>query len=208
MDAIRPLREFVLGMTRLVDETASVDPAQAEITLLRDARGLLSALINTDTWLPDEFAQSDPNIYKQYLLYCDPLERFSVASFVWAPGQQTPIHNHTVWGLVGVLRGRELCTEYLSPPVRPAGHEHWVEVGMIDAVSPTIGDWHVVANAVPDCATVSIHVYGANIGAVARNMIDPVSGEIKDFVTGYANTLVPNLWDRSASVRAALQTSK
>ena len=28
-------------------------------------------------------------------------------SIVWGPGQSTPIHDHTVWGLIGMLRGAE-----------------------------------------------------------------------------------------------------
>ena len=46
------------------------------------------------------------------LLHCDPMERFSVVSFVWAPGQKTPVHDHTVWGMVGVMRGVEFCEEF------------------------------------------------------------------------------------------------
>ena len=60
-----------------------------------------------DDWLPEEFAAPSPESYRQYLLHCDPLERFSVVSFVWMPGHRTPIHDHTVWGLVGVMRGEE-----------------------------------------------------------------------------------------------------
>ena len=30
--------------------------------------------------------------------HVDARERFSVVSFVWAPGQKTAIHDHTVWG--------------------------------------------------------------------------------------------------------------
>jgi predicted metal-dependent enzyme (double-stranded beta helix superfamily) len=26
---------------------------------------------------------------------------------VWGPGQTTPIHDHRVWGLIGMLRGSE-----------------------------------------------------------------------------------------------------
>ena len=64
----------------------------------------------TDAWLPEAYAEAGPR-YRQYLLHCDPLERFCVVSFVWGPGQKTPIHNHTVWGLVGMLRGEEISTE-------------------------------------------------------------------------------------------------
>jgi predicted metal-dependent enzyme (double-stranded beta helix superfamily) len=77
-----------------------------------------------------------------------------------------------------------------------------MERGAIEAVSPTVGDWHVVANALSDQTSVSIHVYGANIGAVRRHRVDAGTGAIIDFISGYSGTTVPNLWDRSAAVAA------
>jgi predicted metal-dependent enzyme (double-stranded beta helix superfamily) len=197
-DPIAPLRDFVVAMTRLVERS------QDEPTLLAEGRELLAALIADDGWLPEAFAQPDPATYRQYLLYCDPLERFSVVSFVWEPGHRTPIHDHTVWGLVGVLRGAELCREYApnGDRVVARGLEHTMTRGMIEAVSPTVGDWHVVANALTDRPSVSIHVYGANIGAVRRHMVDSASGEVRPFVSGYSSAVLPNLWDRSEAVRA------
>jgi predicted metal-dependent enzyme (double-stranded beta helix superfamily) len=87
--------------------------------------------------------------------------------------------------------------------VHARGVEHTLKPGMIEAVSPTLGDWHVVSNALGDRASISIHVYGANIGAVRRHVFDPASGAMRDFVSGYSAATVPNLWDRSAAVRAA-----
>jgi predicted metal-dependent enzyme (double-stranded beta helix superfamily) len=200
LDPLRPLRDFVVGMTHLVGRTSD------EPTLLAEGRELLATLIADDCWLPEPYAQSEPGAYRQYLLHCDPLERFSVVSFVWGPGARTPVHDHTVWGLVGMMRGAEMCREYApegTARVVACGVEHVLRPGMIEAVSPTVGDWHVVANAVPDRASVSIHVYGANIGAVRRHMVDAASGEIRDFISGYSLLATPNLWDRSASVRAA-----
>jgi predicted metal-dependent enzyme (double-stranded beta helix superfamily) len=75
--------------------------------------------------------------------------------------------------------------------------------GDIEAVSPTVGDWHRVSSALPDAVSVSIHVYGANIGAVRRHRLDE-QGRVLDFVSGYDSAQLPNLWDRSAAVRAAL----
>lgn len=115
-------------------------------------------------------------------------------SFVWRPGQKTPIHDHTVWGLVGVMRGEERCDEY-SPRVHLTG-SHRVRRGEVDRVSPRIGDVHVVSNAGHRTA-VSIHVYGANIGAVRRHIFDPRSREPREFVSGYHNAALPNPWDRS-----------
>ena len=79
-----------------------------------------------------------------------------------------------------------------------------LEPGEIEAVSPTVGDLHTVANALADAPSVSIHVYGANIGAVRRHVFDAATGAVKDFVSGYSAATVPNLWDRSAVVRAAI----
>jgi predicted metal-dependent enzyme (double-stranded beta helix superfamily) len=200
LDPLRPLREFVVGMTRLVARTAE------ERTILAEGRALLASLIADDRWLPEAFAQAEAGVYRQYLLHCDPLERFSVVSFCWGPGARTPVHDHTVWGLVGVMRGAEHCHEYAPESggrVIDRGTGHRMEPGAIEAVSPTLGDWHVVSNAMPDRTSVSIHVYGGNIGAVRRHMVDPQTGEIRDFISGYSAPAVPNLWDRSAAVRAA-----
>lgn len=195
IDRIAPLRHFVQAMTELVSTP------REESALLAAARPLLAALIADDNWLAPEFAAAAPDTYRQYLLHCDPLERFSVVSFVWGPGHRTPIHDHTVWGLVGVLRGAEYCTEYerTGDRVKATGHGHLMEKGAIDAVSPSIGDWHVVSNAREDGPSVSIHVYGGNIGAVRRHQFAESSGSIGEFVSGYGSPHLPNLWDRSRS---------
>jgi len=200
LDPMRRLRDFVVGMTRLVERTAD------ERTILAEGRALLSALLADDRWLPDACAQADAGEYRQYLLHCDPLERFSVVSFAWGPGARTPVHDHTVWGLVGILRGAESCREYVpdgSARLVDGGREHRMAPGAIEAVSPTVGDWHAVYNAMPDRTSVSIHVYGANIGAVRRHRLDEPTGDIREFVSGYTGSVVPNLWDRAAAVRAA-----
>ena len=191
-DRIAPLRDFVVAMTRLVGR------AEDEPTLLREGRALLSGLIARDDWLPEACATPRADRYAQYLLHCDPLERFSVVSFVWGPGHRTPVHDHTVWGLVGQLRGAERCDEYRLEHGQPVdtGRAHVMRPGEIEAVSPTVGDWHRVSSARTDGPSVSIHVYGANIGAVRRHRLDG-EGRMIDFVSGYDAATVPNLWDRS-----------
>ena len=187
------LRDFVVAFTHLVAAN------RGEAATLALGRALLRDLVSHDDWLPEAFAQPDPVRYQQYLLHCDPLERFSVVSFVWGPGQRTPVHDHTVWGLVGVLRGLEIGWRYSrgSDDVLVAGEPERMEPGAIETVSPTVGDIHRVANGLDDAASVSIHVYGANIGAVRRSTYDPATGAAKTFISGYSNAAVPNLWDRS-----------
>lgn len=187
------LRDFVAGMTRLVEQAGGVEPR-----LLAEGGELLGTLVARDDWLPASFAQPHPEHYQQYLLHCDGLERFSVVRFVWGPGQKTPIHDHTVWGMIGQLRGLEQGTNFT---VTPGGLERTgAEIsrpGDVAKVSPTIGDIHEVANADEDGVSISIHVYGANIGAVHRHVFDPETGTAKTFVSGYAAPTLPNLWDRS-----------
>ena len=201
MRNIARLREFIQSFTRLI-EKAGAD----EKRIFVDGKKLLSKLITRDDWLPEAFAQPHPERYQQYLLHCDPLERFSVVSFVWGPGQKTPVHDHTVWGMVGVMRGAESCEEFALQPagvrLRPTG-AHEVKPGGIDLVSPRVGDIHKVSNALADRASISIHVYGANIGAVERHVYDD-AGRGKPFVSGYSNAVLPNLWDRSGKTAATV----
>lgn len=184
------LQTFVHEITRLLKTL----PDESQI--LSAGCHLLGALVANDDWLPEAFARPHPKHYRQYLLYADPLERLSIVSFVWGPGQKTPVHDHLTWGLVGVLRGRERETAYR----RQAGGSYCAGIsalllpGQTSAVSPAIGDVHEVANDLSNQTSISIHVYGANIGRVQRHVIDPATGVEKHFVSGYANTTTPKLW--------------
>jgi 3-mercaptopropionate dioxygenase len=183
-------RSFTHAMTQLVSVSGI-----SEKTILDGGTRLLEQLLANDDWLPDELSASSPAGYRQYLLHCDPLERFCVMSFVWEPGQATPVHDHLTWGLVGQLRGEELCEEYAPTQDRCFARtsSHRMRCGQVDRVSPTVGDVHAVSNASREVA-VSIHVYGANIGAAQRHVFDPATGTSRAFVSGYHNAWIPNLW--------------
>ena len=187
------LRDFVIAFGRLLDGFAGEDG------LLRDGEVLLRGLVEIDDWLPARYAQPATDRYRQYLLHADSSERFSIVSFVWGPGQTTPIHDHTTWGLIGVLRGAELEQHYIrraDGTLAEDGGLHRLEAGEVDAVSPRIGDLHRVSNAFDDRASISIHVYGGNIGGVRRSVYQQ-DGTSKAFISGYSNEDLPNIWDRS-----------
>ena len=190
--SITRLRDFVAAMTRLVEHQGN-----AEDVVLEPARDLLAGLVAHDDWLPELFAASDPARYRQYLLYGDPLDRFTLVSFVWGPGQRTPVHDHLMWGLVGMLRGAEEAVPYTRLPdaaALTAGEPACLHPGMVQAVSPHLGDIHTVANALPDRPSISIHLYGGNIGTVHRHGFDPTTGVATEFVSGYSAAVLPNLW--------------
>ncbi len=180
---IARFHHFLAQITRLV-ELSPAEPA-----LLAQGRQYLSDLISQDDWLPPEFAQAHPLHYQQYLLYADPQNRFSVVSFVGAPGSSTSIHDHTVWGLFGMLRGSEFCQPYSRMSDgrwAPAGFQISMLPGDVEAVSPRIGDVHKVWNALADQVCISIHVYGANIGLLETNIYRE-DGMRSKTMFGYAN---------------------
>jgi 3-mercaptopropionate dioxygenase len=188
------LRDFVVAFGEMLER------AHDEQGILDRGRTLLEGLVAEDDWLADEWRAPDPARYQQYLLHCDDRERFSVVSFVWGPGQRTPIHDHRVWGLVGVLSGAELSESFVRSDqgrLESRGRVERVEGGAVVAVSPRIGDIHRVANAYDDRTSISVHLYGANIGAVERATYD-TAGNAKPFISGYANRTAPDLWARAA----------
>lgn len=190
------LLDFVAAMTRLVQASNDED------TLIDGATPLMRDLVTHDDWLPEPMAVPHPQFYQQHLLYGDPLDRFSLVSFVWGPGQKTPVHDHTVWGIIGMLRGAENGQRFAADAQghwAPAGEPTTLQPGDLDIVSPTRGDIHEVANALDDRVSISIHLYGGNIGRVARHVYIPCTSTVKTFVSGYSNLLAPNLWPRPAA---------
>jgi predicted metal-dependent enzyme (double-stranded beta helix superfamily) len=116
-----------------------------------------------------------------------------VVSFVWPPGSTTPIHDHCTWGVIGVYQGQESETPYrivegsiATGKVRVAAlGRASMRPGEVSCVVPP-DDIHRVSNNSDD-VTVSIHVYGANIGKHARHVFDAETGQVKHFVSGYDN---------------------
>ena len=183
--------------TRNVAKTATGAGAQEragtgadEARVLHAGSALLRELVANDDWLPPQYAQPDAQHYRQYLLHVDVAERFSIVSFVWGPGQSTPVHDHTVWGLIGMLRGAERSERFVpdesGAAMRNLG-ETVLRPGDVEMLSPAAGDIHRVANLYDDRVSISIHVYGGDIGKIRRHVYDSATGAMREFVSGYAN---------------------
>jgi len=174
---------FISALTELIERTND------EATIMQEGRSLLQALVRQDDWLPPEHARPHPERYQQYPLFVDPLGRFSVVSFVWGPGQATPVHDHTIWGVIGMLRGCEHSQRYLinatGHPV-PDGPLEVLAPGDTSVVSARHGDIHQVMNAFSDQVSISIHVYGGDIGTTKRHVYPLEGGPPKDFISGYS----------------------
>jgi len=179
-----PLARFVGVLDRL-----GKPPEADEAEVLEVVVAAMRQLVSQDDWLDPAFTRPHPQYYQQYLLYADPAGRFSVVSFVWGPGQKTPIHDHGTWGVIGMLRGAEIGQHFRleTGACLPDGAEERLQPGDTAVVSPTVGDLHVVRNAFDDRVSISIHAYGADIGQQHRHVYDASTGAARAFVSGYSN---------------------
>src|ERR1700693_2111137 len=98
---------FVSAMSQVLE-----DAGGDEAAILHFGAPHLRALVRHDDWLPRNLALPLPRSYAQYLLYRGPRVRFTTVAFVWDGGVRTPIHDHMVWGIVGLLRGAEVAERF------------------------------------------------------------------------------------------------
>ena len=176
------LATFIATLTGDLDRDLA-----SEQELLEHVAAAMRRLVAQDDWLESRHAAPDPDRYQQYLLFKDPADRFSIVSFVWGPGQYTPIHDHGIWGVVGMLRGSEVSQPFeLRHGRMVGGSEQILLPGDVITFSPNSGDTHRVRNAFTDRISISIHVYGGDIGQTTRHVFTE-EGTVKTFVSGYSN---------------------
>jgi len=180
------MKALIQRLTDLADQNA---PAAA---MLREVPTALMPWLKDAAWLPPAVIAPHPEHYQQYLLYADPKARFSVVSFVWGPGQQTPIHDHCTWGVVGQLHGIEVSTNYAraADGSLTVTGVHTLRPGEVIGFSPEQGDIHQVRNG-SETVSISIHIYGSDIGRAARHKYDPVTGAVETFISGYSPAPIP-----------------
>ncbi|MET9629766.1 cysteine dioxygenase family protein [Lentzea sp. NPDC006480] len=161
---LSPTAALLVGAIRTAVNAGGSDAAVAK----RVAKALTRHL--TDPELLDaEHREPDPAAYRQHVLHVEPDGSFSVVALVWLPGQETCIHDHVSWCVVGTYVGEEEETTY-----RLAG-DHLVPLrfnrtpqGVASYLVPP-GDIHKVCNNSSSVA-ISIHVYGADIGVLGTSI--------------------------------------
>jgi len=157
----------VLGIAPLADAVREAVRQSNEPGTTADlvARQLRRHLPAADV-LTAEQRLGDAHRYAQHVLHVEPDGGFSIVAVVWRPGQETPIHDHISWCVVGVVEGFEHETVF---SLREAAGERWLVAagttengpGSVSAFAPP-GDIHYVRNGGPDTA-ISVHIYGADI---------------------------------------------
>ena len=155
--------ELVARLDRSVDAGDAAEITQA---VKRDLEHVLGKRILT---LPERFLGVRPDGYARRLLHRDPRGRYTAIVMTWGPGQGTAVHDHGgLWCVEGVVDGEIAVTQYLVQPDRD-GFFRVTPVGSVRAGTGSAGclipptDHHVLANARPERASVTLHVYGGDL---------------------------------------------
>jgi len=119
--------------------------------------------------LPAALTAPLPDHYARRLLHRDPSGRYTAIVMTWGPGQATAVHDHGgLWCVEGVVEGEIAVTQYL---VVPDG-DGYFQVSPMPTLTAGAGsagclipptDHHVLANARPSRASVTLHVYGGDL---------------------------------------------
>jgi predicted metal-dependent enzyme (double-stranded beta helix superfamily) len=169
-----PLSSVITGLNLLLAQDIADDAVFCAVAAKRLQRVLQGR------WLPPEARRSSDEAYQRHLLYEDAEGRFSIGSFVWRPGQETPVHDHTCWSVVGVLEG-QLFSENFD--VEDDGgrltltSKVILRPGVTTWLAPATGDIHRIVNPSTWANAISIHVYGSTFAAACRSRYDVSSGD-------------------------------
>jgi predicted metal-dependent enzyme (double-stranded beta helix superfamily) len=143
-----------------------------------------------DDFLSAEAKAPSREHYARHLIHEDAKKRFVVVSLVWGPGQGTPIHDHSTWGVAGILTNELRIVNYdrLDDGSKPGfadlreASSITAPAGTVTYVLPPNDEIHLLENPT-DVVTISLHVYGREI--TECNMYDLATKSYKPWRLSY-----------------------
>lgn len=171
--------DFVTDL-ELITSVASMDEQK-----IKQIHRKLRLLLSDPSFLSDEARTPNTERYARHLLHKDKRDRFVVVSLVWLPGQGTPVHDHSTWGVAGIVSNELRIINYARlddgrkngyAELREASAVH-AKAGTVLYVLPPNDEIHLLENA-SDRTTITVHVYGKeitrfNVFDVEKNRYQP-----------------------------------
>jgi predicted metal-dependent enzyme (double-stranded beta helix superfamily) len=162
--------------TRIHSDT-QLDELVAGVRTAVDARGdwsrtaqLVTEQLRLHLPTPDvlsaEQRLGSPDGYRSHTLYAEPDGSFSINAVVWRPQQQTRIHDHVTWCVVGSIQGGE-HEELFDADLNLLGTRD-NHIGEVSGFAPP-GDIHRVHNTASATA-ISIHIYGTDVTRIGSSV--------------------------------------
>jgi predicted metal-dependent enzyme (double-stranded beta helix superfamily) len=164
----------------------------SEPELLGEARDLVKRLLlMKHNWLRAYMCKptEDPSSAGVYKLHEEPDHSLAVFVVTWAPGRETPPHDHGTWAIIAGLDGWE--TNHRWKRLDDGGRAGYAEVvrdrseridaGAISALpADTIHSVHNDSGAL----SVTLHVYGMHPDHTDRQRFDPEARTASDYRFG------------------------
>lgn len=156
-------REFLKSR---IETAMSLRNTEATVEAIR--RELTDAIRAVRLRLDPRFYRAKAGSYARRLFLRDPDWGYTCVVMAWAPGQITPLHDHSgIWCVEGVLRGEMNVIQYElqeqsdelfrfvpQTPIRAS-------VGLAGSLIPPI-EYHVLENAGEGIA-ITLHIYGGEM---------------------------------------------
>ena len=158
---VDPLIDRLCDAVRLGDVGAITERIKDDLESFIPSEGLR---------LPERFRKMKPGSYARRLLYSDPELGFTALIMTWGPGQRTALHDHAgIWCVEGVVEGQMEVSRYELMEEQEDGLCRFAERGSVHAVAGSAGalippfEHHVLANALADRPSLTLHVYGGEM---------------------------------------------
>ena len=142
----------------LGSEQPMTEIRQLMSTALRDRAGLKAALAP----IPGEPSR---------ILHRE--ENLTVLQVGLPPGLKSPVHNHTIWAVIGIYEGQEDNRFFTDEGELTQRSER--SLGEGDVASLDEATIHAIENPL-DTVTLGLHVYGGDLLAAPREVWDHVTG--------------------------------
>ena len=98
---------YLADISAILDRETSLKEQVAQIAAAK------KKLVSNAAALSPALRRMHPSApYTRNLVYQDPRNRFTVIAIIWGPFQDTAIHDHINWCVVGVLEGSAHVTNY------------------------------------------------------------------------------------------------
>ena len=185
------IADLPLPMKRFVDEVRTIvrEGGGEHVVTAKVAERLRSLLLE-GVALDPRYTRPKSDSYVLYPVWVEPDGSFCVATAVWDVGQVTPIHDHGTWGVIGIYQGVEHEVRF-----KPEAAQGTVKLRHLE--TRDIPEQRVIVCCTSDqdihrvgCGSarpcVGIHVYGADIGTIARHVYNADTGEVRTFVSRWA----------------------
>lgn len=189
------LDDFAEQLDRIVTEN-SRNGSQDARSIVKAVRPHFEKLVADTSWLNEHYLRpTREGDDTTHMLAKAPDDSWTVVSVVFPPGFSTPIHDHVIWGFVGVASGEEHESRYRRHDDRSIPGFAKLEYagdarnlpGDVAHIIPPEDEIHMIHNPLPT-ESVSIHVYGGDLDATWRHKFDPATDSVQDYISTFTVT--------------------